>query len=97
MTLLTAVTPNVKTNQFLSETFAVGVHGFYLKQISGDSGSGAILGDFKAEAAGVGPALLWSTKIGDQDVSFIAKWLHEIHAENRLEGDHVFLSFVLDW
>ena len=88
---------DVVFNQFLSETFAVGLHGFYLKQITGDSGSGALLGDFKAEAAGIGPALLWSTKIGGQDVSFIAKWLPEFHAENRLEGDHIYLSFALDW
>ncbi len=88
---------DVVVNQFFSETFAVGIHGFYLKQITGDSGSGALLGEFKAEAAGVGPALLWSTRIGDQDVSFIAKWLHEFHAENRLEGNHIFLSFALDW
>lgn len=58
-------------NQFLSETFAIGVHGFYLKQVTGDSGAGTLLGDFKAEAAGVGPALLWSTKVGEQEVSFI--------------------------
>jgi hypothetical protein len=88
---------DVAFNQFLSETLAIGLHGFYLKQITGDSGSGALLGDFKAEAAGIGPALLWGTSIGGQDVSFIAKWLHEFHAENRLEGDHFFLSFALDW
>jgi hypothetical protein len=88
---------DVVFNQFLTETFAVGLHGFYLKQITGDSGSGTLLGGFKAEVAGVGPALLWTTKVGDQEVSFIAKWLHEFHAENRLEGDHVFLSFALDW
>ena len=88
---------DVVFNQFLSETFAVGIQGFFLKQITGDSGSGALLGDFKAEAAGVGPALLWTTKIGKQDVSFIAKWLHEFHAENRLEGDSIFLSFAIDW
>jgi hypothetical protein len=88
---------DVAFNQFFSETFAVGLHGFYLKQLTGDSGAGSLLGDFKAEAAGVGPALLWTRSIGDQDVSFIAKWLHEFHAENRLEGDHIFLSFALDW
>ena len=88
---------DVVFNQFFSDTFAVGLHGFYLKQITGDSGSGAVLGDFKAEAAGIGPGMLWTTKIGNQDVSFIAKWLHEFHAERRLEGDHVFLSFALDW
>jgi hypothetical protein len=88
---------DVVFNQFLSETFAVGLHGFYLKQITGDSGSGALLGDFKAESAGIGPALLWATQIGGQDVSFVAKWLHEFHAENRLEGDHMMLGFALDW
>jgi hypothetical protein len=88
---------DVALNQFFSETFAVGLQGFYLKQITGDSGNGALLGDFKAEAAGIGPALLWTQKAGSQDVSFIIKWLHEFEVENRLEGDHVFLSFALDW
>ena len=88
---------DVVFNQFLSETFAIGLHGFYLKQIAGDSGSGALLGDFKAEAAGIGPALLWSTKIGSQDGLIIAKWLHEFHAENRLEGNPIFLGFAVDW
>ena len=82
-------------NQYFSETFAVGLHGFYLKQITGDSGNGATLGDFKAEAAGIGPALLWTPKIHGKDVPIIVKWLHEFHAENRLKGDHVFASFVL--
>ncbi len=82
-------------NQFLSESWAIGIQGFYLKQLTGDSGDGAKLGDFKAEAAGVGPAVLWTTKINDQEVSFIAKWLHEYHAERRLEGDHVYVSFAM--
>ena len=46
-------------NQFFSVTFAIGVQGFYYKQYTGDSGSGAVLGDFKAQVAGIGPAVLW--------------------------------------
>jgi len=88
---------DVVFNQFLSETLAVGIQGFYLKQITADSGAGATLGSFKADAAGIGPALLWSTRVGSQDVSFIVKWLHEFDAENRLEGDHAFLGFAFDW
>jgi hypothetical protein len=61
------------------------------------NGPGATLGGFKAEAAGLGLALLWSRDFGKQNVTFIAKWLHEFHAENRLEGDHIYLSFALDW
>lgn len=82
-------------NQFLSETFALGLHGFYYKQTTGDSGSGALLGDFKGEAAGIGPALTWSTKIKDTDLAFSAKWLHEYHADHRMEGDAFFLSLTL--
>ena len=88
---------DVALNQFLSESLAIGIHGFYLKQITGDSGAGATLGDFEAKAAGIGPALLWSKEFGERNVSFIAKWLHEFEAENRLEGDHFFVSFVIDW
>ena len=84
-------------NQFLSESWAVGIHGFYLKQVTGDSGSGAILGDFKSEAAGIGPAILWSPKRLNGKVNFIAKWLHEYHAENRLEGDHIFFSVAISF
>jgi len=82
-------------NQFLSETFALGVQGFYYKQITGDSGSGALLGDFKGEAAGVGPALMWGTKILNTNVTMSAKWLHEFHTEHRMEGDHIYASATL--
>ena len=82
-------------NQFLSESWAIGIHGFYLKQLTGDSGDGAVLGDFKAEVSGIGPAVLWTTEINGQEVSFIAKWLHEFDVERRMEGDHVFASFAM--
>jgi hypothetical protein len=88
---------DVVFNQYFSETLAVGVHGFFLDQITGDSGRGARLGGFKGEAAGIGPALLWTPKVFGHDVSVIAKWLHEFHAENRLEGDHVYMGFALSW
>lgn len=83
-------------NQFLSEHWAVGVHGFYLEQITGDSGDGSLLGDFKGKAAGIGPAVLYASKAFNHDVTFIAKWLNEYDAEKRLEGDHIMLSFALN-
>lgn len=84
-------------NQFFSESFALGIQGFYLRQITGDSGDGARLGSFKAEAAGIGPAVFWSKQSSERNLSFIAKWLHEFEVENRLEGDHIFVSFAMDW
>jgi hypothetical protein len=84
-------------NQFISESWAIGIQGFYLKQVTGDSGDGAILGDFKAEAAGVGPAVLFNTNSFGREITFIAKWLHEYHAERRMEGDHIFASFAMSF
>ncbi|WNC67179.1 transporter [Thalassotalea nanhaiensis] len=81
-------------NQFLSDSFAIGIQGFYLKQTSADSGSGATLGSYKGRAAGIGPAVLWSTTINEMSVSYIFKWLHEYKAENRIEGNHIFASFA---
>jgi len=46
-------------NQFLSKSVAVGIRGYYYKQITGDSGSGAVLGDFKSESYGIGPGVVW--------------------------------------
>jgi hypothetical protein len=82
-------------NRYLSESFAVGIHGFHLEQISGDSGDGALLGNFEAEASGIGPALLWSSEVAGRQVSVIGKWLHEFNADRRIEGDHVMIGFVV--
>ena len=81
-------------NRYLSESLALGVHGFHLEQISGDSGDGALLGDFEAQASGVGPALLYTTQIANKPISLKAKWLHEFDAERRIEGDHFIVSIA---
>jgi hypothetical protein len=82
-------------NQFLSESWAVGINGFFYRQISGDSGDGALLGDFKGEASGIGPQVMWVPPKYKGDVALVAKWVHEFDSKNRIDGDHVFLSFMM--
>ena len=69
-----------------------GISMYYYKQIAGDSGSGATLGDFKGKTAGLGPVLSYTKKIGGHDTVFELKWLHEFETKNRLEGDIVWLK-----
>jgi hypothetical protein len=71
---------------------ALGVNGFYYQQVSGDSGSGATLGDLKGRSAGVGPIVNLIQTIGDKKLAIQAKWLPEIDTKNRLEGDWVWLT-----
>jgi len=73
--------------QFLNEQFFVGVVGYYYQQVTGDSGSGAVLGDFKSRLAGIGPQVGYLVPVGDniQGV-FNVKAYWEFAAENRPEG-----------
>lgn len=84
-------------NQFFSETFAVGLQGFYYRQTTADSGSAVIVDNFKGEAAGIGPALMWATKVKDAELFINLKWMTEFHAENRLKGNHFFLNVTIDF
>jgi hypothetical protein len=72
----------------------VGVSSYYYQQVTGDSGSGATLGDFKGKTVGVGPVISYISKIGAHDAFAELKWLHELETENRLKGDIVWLKAV---
>ena len=82
-------------NQFLSKSVALGIRGYYYKQITGDSGSGAVLGDFKSESYGIGPGIVWIPKFAKGDLTVLAKWIHDFHSENRFESD--FYTLAVAW
>ncbi len=86
---------DVMFNRFLSETFALGLKGYYYKQVSGDSGSGAILGDFEGESYGIGPSLLWVPTTKKGNFSVTGSWLHDLDATRRLEADYALVT--LSW
>lgn len=44
-------------SQFVSKTVHVGLAGYVYQQITGDSGAGARLGDFKGHSVGIGPQI----------------------------------------
>lgn len=75
-------------NQFLSKTFALGAQGYYYDQLTDDSGDGALIDDFKGEAYGFGPALLWLPPFCNGKLTVIGKWLFDSHCEHRLKGDY---------
>jgi hypothetical protein len=81
--------------QHLSKAFAVGLAGYYYKQITGDSGAGAVLGPFKGEVAAIGPNLTYNFQVGAVPVLTSVRWLHEFDATNRLEGDAGFLTVTI--
>lgn len=79
---------------FLGGFIGVGANGFYYDQIEGDSGSGAVLGDFESLTWGVGPVISYVRQVGKTQVIAEVKWLPELDVDKRLEGDYIWFKVV---
>ena len=83
---------DVNLDQFLTPSFAVGLKGYVYQQVTGDSGDGAILGDYISESVGAGPGFVWIPKFGAGKLTVLGKWMHDFSAKNRFESDYVTLT-----
>lgn len=80
----------------VSKLFSLGFSGYYYKQITGDSGSGATLGSFKGEGYGIGPSISYMFNAGGKvPVSATFEWIHDLHTENRWKGDYLTLQLAI--
>ena len=92
-------------NQYFSESFGIGVIGYYYRQMTDDSSPDLDLinqtnsafglptpDGYKSSSAGVGPAIMFGLS---KDVKIIGKWIHEYHAKNRFTGDWAVLSLSM--
>ena len=82
-------------SQFLSEQAHVGLVGYFFYQITGDSGSGAKLGDFKSRVNGIGPQVGYIFTMGERQAYLNLKGYWEFGAENRPEGWNSWLTLSL--
>ena len=73
----------------------VGATAFYLKQFTGDSGSGAKLGDFMVESYGVGPTVSYARKFGKTQAVIDVQWLPQLHVENTVKGNFIWFKLGL--
>jgi hypothetical protein len=78
-----------------SKDFAIGIVGYHYQQVTGDSGSGAVLGEFKGRVSAIGPNVTYNFQVGTVPVLTSVRWLHEFNAQNRLEGDACFVTATI--
>jgi len=81
--------------QHFSKQFAIGLVGYHYQQLTGDSGAGAVLGDFKGRVTALGPTLTYDFVLGQIPVMTSLKWMHEFNVENRLKGDMALLTLTV--
>lgn len=70
----------------------IGVVGYDYRQLTGDSGSGAVLGPFKGDVDAVGGGLEYTTMIGSTPVIIDARYYKEFNVEHRMDGSMSILS-----
>jgi len=81
---------------YLNDKFHIGVVGYFYDQITGDSGAGARLGDFKSRVVGVGPQIGFFIPFFDRQGYLNLRAYYEFGAENRLEGWNAFVTFSIE-
>lgn len=82
-------------SQFLSKQVHVGAVGYFYNQVTGDSGSGALLGDFKSRVAGAGPQFGYLFPIGQMQGYLNVKAYWEFDAKNRPEGWNTWVTLAI--
>lgn len=82
-------------SQFLSKQMHIGAVGYFYNQLTGDSGLGARLGDFKSRVIGVGPQIGFIFPVAGQQGYLNIKGYKEFDAANRPEGWNVWVTFVI--
>ncbi|WP_083651915.1 SphA family protein [Photobacterium proteolyticum] len=70
----------------------IGVSGYWYQQLTGDSGQGAVLGEMKSQAIGIGPVLSYRAKWHRTKLAAELKWLHDIEVSGRFEGDTISIK-----
>lgn len=86
---------DLAASMFLGPTVHAGLVGYYYQQITGDSGAGATLGDFKSRVSGLGPQVGYFFKVGDHKWYANAKVIWEFAAKNRAEGWNFWLTVAM--
>ena len=84
--------------QHLSQYFYVGLAGYAYQQTSGDSGRGAQLGAFKGQVLAAGPVVGATIPLdASHNLVLNARYYDEFDAENRLEGDALFMTAIINF
>ncbi len=69
------------------QAWEIGLNGSVMQQLSGDGGTGALLGPLKAQSFGIGPAVSYRTEFEGTPLAFSAKWESDFSSRQAFGGD----------
>jgi hypothetical protein len=82
-------------SQFLNKQVFVGAVGYLFQQLTGDTGSGAILGPFESSTVGIGPQIGYIFPVNDQYQGlFNVKGYVDLATKDRAKGWSVWVTLA---
>ena len=83
-------------SQFVSKNVLAGLGGYYFQQLTGDSGAGARLGEFKGRVLGIGPQIGFIFPVTEGYQGYLnLRGFKDFAAENRPEGWTTWVTFAV--
>ena len=82
-------------SRFVAKNVLIGAVGYAYQQLTGDSGAGATLGDFKSRVFGIGPQIGFIFPVGEMQGYLNLKGFKEFDAQNRPEGWNFWVTLAL--
>ena len=79
----------------ISKELMIGIAGYNYRQLTGDSGPGAVLGPFKSSVDAIGPGLIYTTVVGATPLILNLRYYREFNAEHRFEGNDTIASATI--
>lgn len=86
---------DIAGSYFVTPLTHIGVVGYAYHQLSGDSGDGATLGDFRSRVAGIGPQIGHFFAASDRKYYINLKSYYEFDGSNRPSGWNAWLSLLI--
>lgn len=83
-------------SQFVSKNVHIGLAGYVFQQVTGDSGPGAKLGDFKGRAVGIGPQIGFIIPMSENYQGYLnVRGYRDVDVENRARTWSTFVTFAI--
>lgn len=83
-------------SQFVSKTVHIGIAGYFLQQITDDTGPGAKLGGFRGQAVGIGPQIGFMIPMSDGYQGYLSiRGYKDLEVENRPTSWSTWVTFSL--
>jgi hypothetical protein len=83
-------------SQFVSKNVHIGVAGYFLQQLTGDSGPGATLGPFKGRAVGIGPQIGFIIPFSKSYQGYLnLRGYKDLDVENRAKTWTAWVTFAI--